>query len=138
MSVTVMVTVEVLEPSAGMLVGLAEIVMVFGAGFCLIGPAGGVPATPPVVPVPAPLDSWAMTLQLPTVVEAVYVTVATPLALVVARAEFSVPQEPVALGVRVNSTGSLGIGAVPVATEVVTVAVSVTVVLPSAGIPPAV
>jgi hypothetical protein len=77
-----------------------------------------------------PFASRPEIVHVPAVALAVYVTVTTPLALVVAEAALSVPQEaPVA----VNITRSAGTTGVPIAVDL-TVKVMTWVVAPSAAI----
>jgi hypothetical protein len=99
-----------------MVPGFAANAMLFGTMFWTI-------ATLPKLP---PLASVAVIVQVPAVVETVYVTLATPLPLVVAEAALSVPQTPAA-PLMVKDTRSLAM-AFPV-----TVAVIVEVLAPSAG-----
>jgi hypothetical protein len=76
-----------------------------------------------------PFASRAEIVQLPAVALTVYVTVTTPLALVVPEVALSVPQEA---PVGVNMTRSFGTGGVPVAVDK-TVKVMTWVLVPSAG-----
>jgi hypothetical protein len=118
--VTVAVTVEVAVPLAGTVDGLAVTAMLFGTAVC----------TTPVFPDPFEIASVAVTVQVPAVVDAVYVVVATPLALVVAKVGLRVPHDAPLM---VNCTGSPDTAAPPGAGPALTVAVTVEVVLPSAG-----
>jgi hypothetical protein len=114
--VTVALTLEVVAPSAGMLDGVAVTAMLWGTA---------VWATPAEPVLPA-LTSVAVTVQVPGVVEAVYVTLATPLALVVAVLELNVPHT-LAAPLIVKDTKSLA------TSFPVTVALMAEVVLPSAA-----
>ena len=107
---------EVVAPSAGRVLGVALRAMLLGTAFWTIATVLELP----------PLASVAVIVQVPAVVETVYVTLATPLVFVVAEAALRVPQTPAA-PLMVNETRSL---AMPFP---LTVAVIVEVLAPSAG-----
>src|SRR5216683_5706026 len=108
---------DVDAPSAAMLCGVAVVVILFTTAVWLM-------LVVPLLPSDA---SVAVIVQLPTVVEALYVTVAVPPAPVVAGLPVIVPQ---AAPLPVKLTGSAGTGP-PL--EFLTVAVTLDVVVPSAG-----
>jgi hypothetical protein len=103
----------------------------FGGLQATVTVLGGVVWVTVAVPLLPVFVSEAETSQVPLVVDEVYVTVALPFPSVLADADFSVPHAPVGLALPVlKATLSPATGA---PAELVTVAVTVEVLLPSAG-----
>jgi hypothetical protein len=116
---TVAVNVEVLVPLAATVDAVDDTLTEFGGDDCVIR----------AVPLPPLFASVAVIVQVPTVLDAVYVVVTWPREFVTPPATDSAPQEPLVLALLVNMTASPETG--PLAP--VTVAVTFDVLPPSAA-----
>jgi hypothetical protein len=117
--VTVAAIVELLVPSAGTRVGVIDTTTRFRGAVWVMSH----------VPLRPPFASRAVIVQVPTVIEAMYVSVSWPRPSVIPEVKASVPQEPTLLAVSVKSTASWATGDPLDMTSAVTVEVE----LPSAG-----